>query len=158
MATHAEHNAAYRARHRERIQKQVSARYYAKPLEQRTAASKQWYDENRQHVLDQKSAYVAKVKLETLTHYGKRRKLQCCGRGCAVIDIEMLTLDHVDDNGAKHRSSGFPTGSRGFVQLKKAGFPEGYQTLCWNHQWKKEFARRRQCRLEGVHGNTRRSS
>ena len=29
---------------------------------------------------------------------------------------------------------------------RKAGFPDGFQTLCHNHQWKKELMRRREQR------------
>jgi len=35
------------------------------------------------------------------------------------------------------------------MKLKRDGYPEGLQTLCHNHQWKKEILRRRED-LNGV--------
>jgi len=97
----------------------------------------------------------AKTKLEILTHYGKDGFAQCCWNGCAVDDVDMLTIDHVNDDGAAKRKDG--THARGFsfyVQLRMDGYPEGYQTLCANHQLKKEVLRKRRhyslCALERV--------
>jgi hypothetical protein len=80
-----------------------------------------------------------KRKIEVLTHYGKHGKLQCCWKGCKVVGIDMLTLDHKNDDGARHRREIGPGNT--YTSVKKLGFPEGYQTLCWNHQWKKEINR-----------------
>jgi hypothetical protein len=90
-----------------------------------------------------------RLKKEVLTRYGKRQKLQCCWRGCTIVDVDMLTLDHIADNGADHRSEitkGKYRGGGGinfYGWVKRHGFPVGFQTLCHNHQWKKEILRRR---------------
>lgn len=84
-----------------------------------------------------------RIKLDTLTHYGKGGKLKCCWRKCQVTDIDMLSLDHEDDSGAKKRKEGERTGARFYGKLRTSGFPTGYQTLCYNHQWKKELMRKR---------------
>lgn len=81
-------------------------------------------------------------KLAVLTHYGKRGKLCCCWRNCGVSDIDCLTLDHIANNGNVMRRKGFYGGSAGYKQLIRLGFPQGYQTLCGGHQWKKEILRR----------------
>jgi hypothetical protein len=60
----------------------------------------------------------------------------------------MLSLDHINNDGALDRKNG----SRGgggiatYQRVRKQGFPDGFQTLCHNHQWKKELMRRRELR------------
>lgn len=73
-----------------------------------------------------------------LTYYGKDQKLKCCWRNCDVIDLDMLALDHIDDNGSKDRRE---NGNNIYGRLIKQKFPKGFQTLCHNHQWKKQIAR-----------------
>lgn len=88
--------------------------------------------------------YVLSVKKEVLTHYGKNGGLQCCWTGCDVTDIDMLSLDHMEDDGAEHRKRmGNQGGIRMYVRLRQEGYPLGFQTLCMNHQTKKEMLRRR---------------
>jgi hypothetical protein len=89
------------------------------------------------------------LKVEVLTRYGKGGVLLCCWRGCAVSDIDCLTLDHVRNNGKEHRASGASSGCRIYRIVKREGFPKGeYQTLCASHQLKKEIKRRRALRLD----------
>lgn len=58
-----------------------------------------------------------------------------------IFDIDMLT---VDNNGAQDRLTGRGyTGVALYGLLKREGFPLGFQTLCCNHQNKKELERRR---------------
>jgi len=80
------------------------------------------------------------LKKEVLTHYGKNGKLQCCWDGCVVDDLDVLSLDHLADDGAEHRKH---IGTRIYRWAKSHGFPPVLQTLCMNHQWKKELTRRR---------------
>jgi hypothetical protein len=76
-------------------------------------------------------------KIEVLTYYGKRGTLQCCWRGCNIQDVDMLTLDHVFNDGAKHRRRLGRTGIPYSVIAKS--FPDGFQTLCAGHQLKKQI-------------------
>lgn len=90
----------------------------------------------------------ANLKLKVLTYYSIERKLQCSWPGCQIFDIDMLTLDHIDNDGAKHRAElGFPERCGGGMFLYnfiiKNNFPKGFQTLCANHQLKKEILRKR---------------
>jgi len=53
----------------------------------------------------------------------------------------MLTLDHINDDGAKQRKKKkLGTGTNVYAFLNKHGYPPGYQTLCCNHQLKKHLA------------------
>ena len=90
------------------------------------------------------------LKMETLSRYSKDGMLGCCWDQCDVHDIDMLTLDHVNDDGADHRrelkSKG---GASTYRVLERAGYPDGYQTLCWNHQAKKALMKARANRKDG---------
>ena len=83
-----------------------------------------------------------KLKTVVLTYYGKRGMLQCCWPACNVIDIDMLTLDHINDEGYKDKRK-HGRGITFYKKIKVKRFPVGFQTLCANHQLKKEILRRR---------------
>ena len=88
------------------------------------------------------------IKTEVLSHYRKEGRLQCCSPGCLISDMDILSLDHINDDGAEHRRQGILRGGFNFYkQLRKDGFPAGYQTLCFNCQLKKEILRRRANRI-----------
>jgi len=86
----------------------------------------------------------AEAKLKVLAHYGKDGKLQCCWPDCGITDIDMLGLDHLYNDGAKHRKSVSDIGKNFYFWIIKNQFPDGYQTLCLNHNSKKELMRLRE--------------
>ena len=82
------------------------------------------------------------LKREVLTHYSAGMILKCSWSDCCVADLDMLTLDHVNDDGYKHTIPGRKSrlcGRALYNRLKQERYPEGFQTLCWNHQWKKRL-------------------
>ena len=87
-----------------------------------------------------------RVKIEVLTHYGPAGQLRCAWPNCDVVDVDMLSLDHINNNGAQDRRSAKNErgGSNTYWRVRNAGFPEGFQTLCCNHQRKKENLRLRE--------------
>jgi hypothetical protein len=68
------------------------------------------------------------LKVEILTEYGGR--CVCCGES----NLAFLTIDHVFNDGNKHRSKGNKhSGMAIYRFLKKNGFPKDrYQILCYN--------------------------
>lgn len=102
-----------------------------KTREARRAHDQETRPRRRQYRLDN--------KLKVLAHYGKDKKLKCCWSGCDVNDPDLLTLDHVaDDGNVDSRRKDL------YDSVLAQGLPDGkFQTLCWNHQWKKELMRRR---------------
>src|ERR1039458_4604269 len=100
--------------------------YRAKKLRNATPKT----EEKKQRAYARARRNTRKRKIEVLTHYGKNDSLQCCWYGCQVTDIDMLTLDHKRNDGAQHRRE-IGT-SNTYTWVKKLGFPEGFQTLCWN--------------------------
>lgn len=69
-------------------------------------------------------------KLIVFKHYGgDPPKCACCGES----HIEFLTIDHINNDGAKHRRKLNMTGGIKFYRwLKRNNYPEGYRVLCWN--------------------------
>ena len=109
--------------------------------------AKEWRKNNREkYKASQKAAYY-RARLEALQHYSGLLVPEC--RCCEENTFEFLTIDHVNNDGAAHRreigmTQGDPNqmekegrkssmGGNGFVYwLKKNGWPEGFQVLCWN--------------------------
>jgi hypothetical protein len=89
--------------------------------------------DNTSHLQKVRAKYVRNIKIECLNNYGG---IRC---NCGESDIEVLTLDHVNDDGAIHRKT---TGKRGFnfyMMLRKNKFPNNppLQVMCLNCQFKK---------------------
>lgn len=76
-------------------------------------------------------AFMRQYRHRVFDAYGGY-KCACCGE----TEYEFLTIDHVNNDGAQHRSR---VGSRGIYRdIVKQGFPAGpYQVLCMNCNWGK---------------------
>lgn len=68
-----------------------------------------------------------KAKLQALEAYGGAF-CACCGE----TQILMLTLDHIDQNGAAKRRDGEGSGDRIYKILRSQGYPPGFRVLCRN--------------------------
>src|SRR5208337_5073104 len=69
------------------------------------------------------------AKIEVLTHYGNNKELQCCWPNCTITDIDMLTLDHINNNGAEERRKVRRTGVMLYRHIRTLDFPKDFQTL-----------------------------
>lgn len=79
----------------------------------------------REEIIVKNQQYREKVRLEVLNHYGTSCK--CCGES----DIRFLTIDHIDNNGNEHRRVD-NNAKNIYTWLKKHGFPDRFQVLCFN--------------------------
>ncbi len=70
-------------------------------------------------------AWWLRTKLAAFDAYGGRR-CACCGES----NLGFLTIDHVHNDGAKHRVAGKYRSI--YPLLKKLGFPRGYRVMCYN--------------------------
>ncbi len=70
-----------------------------------------------------------KLRATVLHHYGGR--CQYCGESNPAY----LSIDHVHNDGAQHRKQ-VPSSSL-YRWLRKQGYPEGFQVLCFNCNWSK---------------------
>ena len=111
--------------------------------------SKENYKINAYKIRADSHRRIDALKLEVLSHYGPNCTLGCCWEGCTVIDVDMLSLDHVNNDGAEHRRTvgKNKTGEKMYRLVKTEGFPNGFQTLCMNHQTKKKLENARNNRL-----------
>jgi hypothetical protein len=83
--------------------------------------------------------YRRKVKLQVFTHYCKGKPV-CCIDDCNINDMDMLSLDHVNDNGSSHRKEvGAKTGTFMYEWAIKNNYPKIFQVMCWNHNIKKQL-------------------
>ena len=97
---------------------------------------------NKAITKEQNAKRVIEKKTIALTQYGPEKQIKCSWSDCMVTDLDMLSLDHIDNSGARDRKIR-GTGISLYMSLMKDGWPPGFQTLCHNHQWKKEILRRR---------------
>lgn len=81
--------------------------------------------------------YRIKKRIEILSHYSHKSFPLC--KGCNLAELAVLTIDHINDNGSEERRMGLSPGVQGYLQLRKSGYPKGYQVLCWNCQWRKRL-------------------
>jgi len=132
--------------------------YYAQTKECRQSNRRRVYHSDPEHVLKRvrrdTSIYDAVRKIQVLSHYGSSK---CACVVCGEDDIACLSIDHIGGGGAQHRKV---IGSHFYLHLIKQGFPEGYQTLCMNCQFKKRFREREHRTLENLErsGNNERYS
>lgn len=96
--------------------------------------------ENTEHK-QKRHCRLLNIKKTVLSFYGKNQTLHCNWPCCDEIDIDVLTLDHIKNDGYKDRH-GNKGASKLYAKLIREQFPEGFQTLCANHQLKKEILRR----------------
>src|ERR1700731_3209728 len=81
-----------------------------------------------------------RTKRRVIDAYGGK----CAAKGCKIRDIDMLTVDHVNNDGAKERRNKTVwSGDAIYRHVIKEGFPKKYQILCANHNLKKELERKR---------------
>lgn len=78
--------------------------------------------------------YQRRLRLKCLDYYGNSNpKCACCGE----TEIKFLTIDHINNDGAKHRK--MVKTSNIYQWLVKNKFPEGFQLLCYNCNCSKGF-------------------
>jgi len=95
-----------------------------------------YYGKNKEKIIRQRGAYQQeynkKLKLKIFSHYCKGViKCECCDE----TEIDFLTLDHDNNDGAKHRRSlGCGSGSGFYRYLKKNNYPQKprLSILCFN--------------------------
>lgn len=103
-----------------------------------------WRNKNRGKSREISRRCGAKLRLETVSIYGKNGKPICVN--CGFDDIRTLCIDHIFNNGNDERrklGSKYFAGATFYRWLKKNNYPAGYQTLCANCNLIKEIERRK---------------
>ena len=112
-------------------------RYYAKNREKCLAATQIWRDKNVDKHRQCSREHNLRTKLKVLGAYGG-----CKCQSCGIEDVEVLCIDHINNDGANHRKE--MVGKRMYEYLIKNKFPKGFQVLCRNCNWKKLLAWKRE--------------
>ena len=108
-------------------QKEYMRRYYQEHKSSWRAYGLAWKASNRSRYNEIQTERRLALKLEAFDAYGGA-VCSCCGESL----LEGLSLDHVNGNGAKHKNpSGRKFGGKDlYAELKRLGYPPGYQVLC----------------------------
>lgn len=114
-------SARFRTRHHEAVK--VSQREASKRYRERYPFAQILYS----------AKYRERLKREVFGHYSNGRFVCSC---CGESEIDLLTIDHTNNDGAKqrrglNRNNGFG-GIRIYSWLVKNNFPSGFQVLCSN--------------------------
>lgn len=95
-------------------------------------ASADWANKNRERLLTRQREQTKKWKEKIFEVYGKR--CACCGESNEMF----LTVDHVNNDGCKHRRTtnkqglNVHAGNFMYKWIVENNFPNTIQLLCWN--------------------------
>jgi len=99
--------------------------------------SKKYYNENQSEIVKYQRN-LRKVNKEKIIKHYSNNTMEC--KYCGNSDIRVLSIDHIDGNGCKHRREyNIGSGSPFYKWLIKNNYPEGYQVLCMNCQFIKRY-------------------
>lgn len=80
-------------------------------------------------------------KLRVLGTYSQGGIPQCAR--CREMDGDVLTIDHINNDGGQHRRTLRRYGMNFYRWLERNNYPDGYQTLCFNCNMKKRMEKMR---------------
>lgn len=98
----------------------VGCKYCGGEIYRNTICNKCWQIKKRNDYID--------LKLEAFKYYGNK-----CAH-CLEENIEFLTIDHINNDGAEHRKI---IGTQIFPFLKHNNYPKDFQILCFNCNYMK---------------------
>lgn len=129
------HAAALRSR-----QKTARDNFHASRPDYRSTYNAAWHERNPGKQSEYMKKSNLKLKREVIDAYGG--KCACCGE----TELVFLTIDHVENDGAEHRremagESGnySQAGTRTYRWLRERNYPAGFQVLCANCNYGKQW-------------------
>ncbi len=107
--------------------KAYAKKSYLKNKEKNNQISRDYHAKNRERISQQIKKKNQLIKLQVFNHYSNGMiKCNCC----AVVEIDFLTLDHINGGGTQQRK--LTKGTQLYRWVIKNKFPEGFQVLCFN--------------------------
>lgn len=110
-----------------------ASRYRQEHREELRLKTWQYHQEHKEQRHIYAIAYGVKVKTKVFTHYAQGTP-KCAY--CGVTDMDILTLDHINNDGSQHRRT-ISGGDKLYRWLIQNDYPKGYQVLCYNCNIKK---------------------
>lgn len=108
--------------------------YYQRNKQKCLERARKYRKRNRQEINQKRRQSKVKERWEVLSHYSNGvPKCACCG----IRNYEFLSIDHINNDGAKHRKK-VPS-SQLYQWLRLNKYPEGFQVLCFNCNLAKGF-------------------
>jgi len=132
-----EYSHQYYLDHRQYYLDDAKERYESRrsgDTKNRVESLKKWREDNPGKTLWQRC--TQKRKSDVFSHYCLEGIIKCAH--CGITDIDVLCLDHVNDNGANERKLA-GLGSCFYQWIKRNNYPVGYQVLCANCNLKKQI-------------------
>ena len=107
--------------------REATRKWRRKPgvAERQREVTRAWRRRNPERAKELAQKYRKGIRAKVLAHYGN--KCACCGE----TEPLFLTIDHVYDDGGKHRAE-IGAGGKIYNWLLDHNFPEGFQVLCYN--------------------------
>jgi hypothetical protein len=96
--------------------------------------AKRWQQENYPRYIEKYERYNSKLKHDTLLFFSGDSDIPRCV-SCGITDIDVLSLDHVNNDGWGNRIDH----KKLWKKAQKEGDKSRYQTLCFNCNWKKNI-------------------
>ncbi len=88
-----------------------------------------WRKNNKDKMSIYKRNSKIRLQLLVFNHY-TNNNIRCQCIGCSETNIGFLTIDHINNDGAKHRKA---IGSLNLYSwIKQNNYPPGFQVLCFN--------------------------
>ncbi len=117
-------------------EKKASYEYYHSHRAHCLEVAKDWVKKNPEKVKEIARRKNLKIQMAALEAYGgKNLKCACCGER----EIKFFGIDHVNGGGNKHRKELRSRGAAMYHELKRLGYPKGFQVLCHNCNLAKGF-------------------
>lgn len=143
MKTAAERQRKYREKNPEKC-REACRKWRKENPEIFSQSKRRWHGENKQWRKEWLSRRRKQMKDAAFNAYGG---YQCVH--CKESDPVVLTLDHVNNDGAQHRKNlGNKGGTEFFEVLRRENYPSGFQVLCRNCNWRKHIETLKVQRLE----------
>ena len=135
---------AYHQLHKAEINEARRTRY-PENAEMLKKKAKEYADNHKTEYAEQQRIYKQKLKLEVLGHYSVEGHPSCLH--CTEDDLDMLCLDHINNDGTQHRRSiNRQAGTDFYLWLRRNKYPGGFQVLCYNCNMKKQREHQRTIR------------
>ena len=104
-------------------------------IEKKKHDAKKYREKNKEKINIQGKKFREALKLEVFSTLSKLRsnsKIPCC-RCCGESSyIEFLTIEHIEGRKNLPKKEQKLKGEKLNLWLKKNGYPDGFEVLCWN--------------------------